>query len=291
MVREDYVLVTAAKNEESYIERTIKSVIVQTRKPKKWIIVSDGSTDKTEEIVRQYQESFSFLRLLSAPHSMNRNFGSKVRAIQAGYEKLVNINYSYLGILDADISFDVDYFERLIEVFRCNRNLGIAGGIIFELIKGAFKKQNISLNSVAGAVQTFRLKCYEDIGGYLPLTYGGIDAAAEIVARSKGWEARTIPELRVFHHRRVVTGSGNLLKAKFHHGITHYRLGYHPLFQIFRCIMRLTSRPYVIGSLFTLTGYLNAWIRKEKRLLPENIVTFLQIEQKRRLRKSLLGNM
>ena len=255
MDTQNYVIITPARNEEAYIEKTIQSVISQTILPRKWVIVSDGSTDRTDEIVNQYVKDFTFIELLRAGGDQDHNFGSKVNAFNAGYETLGDVQYDYIGNLDADVSFDKNYFERIIEKFEKNNNLGIGGGIILELVNGKYITQNISLNSVAGAVQLFRRTSFEAIDGYLPLEYGGIDAAAEILARAKGWQVQTFPELEVLHHRRVITGQGGIMKLKFRHGINHYLLGYSPLFEITRCLWRITERPFFVGHLLILCGF------------------------------------
>lgn len=285
MEEKKYIIITPARNEEDFIKFTIESVISQSVLPLKWVIVSDGSTDGTDDIVSTYSKKHKFIYLLSANSTGDRNFGSKVNAIKAGFKLIDNENYDYLGFLDADVSFDSNYFKAILEKFEGSQKLGVGGGIIQELIKGKYVTQNNSLNSVAGAVQTFRRKCYEDIGGYIPLKYGGIDTAAEIIARSKGWDVQTFPELKVLHHRRVMTGKGNQFKVKYRHGITHYMLGYHPLFQILRCLLRIKDRPYFLGSFFIMLGYLNATRKKYERQLPDDVVAFLQKEQMQRIKK------
>jgi len=124
-----YVLITATKNEEAYIEKMIQSAIAQTILPKKWVIVSDGSKDRTEEIVNQYAAQYEFIDLLRADADPQRNFGSKARAIAAGYERVKSIYHDYVGILDADVSFSPTYYESIMQKFEQNPRLGIAGGI------------------------------------------------------------------------------------------------------------------------------------------------------------------
>jgi poly-beta-1,6-N-acetyl-D-glucosamine synthase len=289
MTHIDYVLVTPARNEERFIEQTIRSVITQTLLPKKWVIVSDGSTDRTDEIVTGYAKQHEFIKLLRVGGAGERSCGSKVKAVNAGYEQLQTVVHNFVGNLDADVSFTPDYFEQIFTRFLANPRLGIGGGIIHELIGHTFVPQCISLNSVAGAVQMFRRECWDQIGGYLQVRFGGEDAAAEITARTHGWDVQTFPELEVRHYRRVSTGEGPFVKTKLRHGISHYSLGYHPLFEMVRNAYRCFQPPYVVGALLMSAGYLWALMTRMDRELPDNVVRHLQSEQMHRLRGMLLN--
>jgi glycosyltransferase involved in cell wall biosynthesis len=283
-----YAIVTPAKNEERVVEHTLRSMVSQTVKPQKWVIVSDGSTDRTDEIVQSYADRYSFIELLRSPRTERRNFGSKVAAFNAGYQRLAAIDYEFIGNLDADVSFVPDYFETLLGRFERNPKLGVGGGIIIELVEGKFVSQSISDNSVAGAVQLFRRECFESIGGYLPLSGGGIDAAAEIMARHHGWQVKTFSDLSVHHHRRVTSGSGSVLSTESRLGRTAYRLGYHPAFALAISASRIFERPYVVKAAAHAVGYLLARLRREKIQIPDDSVRFLRAEQLARLKDLFL---
>ncbi len=282
-MKHDYVLVTPARNEEAYIEKTIQSVVSQTILPQKWVIVSDGSTDKTDQIVEEYESKYDFIEFVKAENTVKRNFGSKVNAFNGGFNKIGDIHYEFIGNLDADVSFESSYFENILNEFDKNAELGLAGGVICELISGKYITQSISLNSVAGAVQLFRRKCYEDIGGYVPLKVGGIDSAAEIMARMKGWAVRTFTEFSVLHHRRVGTVKSNFFKSRFQKGVINYSLGYHPLFQVVISIYRLIGKPYIVQGLFVFLGYFWAMLRKYDRPVSDEFIKFLRYEQLKRI--------
>jgi len=282
-MKHTYVLVTPARNEEAYIEKTIQSVVSQTILPQKWVIVSDGSTDKTDQIVEKYESKYDFIELVKAENSENRNFGSKVNAFNAGYNKIGAIHYEFIGNLDADVSFEPSYFENILNEFGKNAELGLAGGVICELINNKYFTQSISPNSVAGAVQLFRRKCYEDIGGYVPLKVGGIDSAAEIMARMTEWTVRTFTEFSVLHHRRVGMVKSNFFKSRFKKGIINYSLGYHPLFQVVISIYRLIGKPYIVNGLFMFLGYFWAMLRKYDRPVSDEFIKFLRYEQLKRI--------
>ena len=286
MPSERYVLITPARNEESYIEKTIQALISQTIFPKKWMIVSDGSTDRTDDIVTKYACKYEFIQLVRMPHDGYRNFGSKVSSIDAGYSLLKNTRYNFIGILDADVSFGFDYFERVLERFKQNPKLGIGGGIILELHNGQFKRLNYNLNSVAGAVQFFRKKCYKDIGGYIPLKHGGIDAVAEVMARMYDWEVKTFSEIQVYHHRRIGVTKGKVLKSKYRYGVRENIIGTHPMFLVLKSIDRFRKKPYFVGGILMMIGYLFSWLRRDNRPIPYEVIRHNRKEEKRRLRHS-----
>ncbi len=279
-----YVLITAARNEEATIRQTIQSVLAQRIRPEKWIIVSDGSTDTTEEIVHSYTSKYDFIELISLKNDENRNFASKVFALNSGLEILKDISYHYIGILDADITFDSGYYEGIFNKFRINPHLGVAGGVFFDVYDGNLHKVQPGPYSVRGAVQMFRYECWKDVGGLRPLVYGGEDTVAEVSARMNGWEVKTYTDLIVYHHRRTGTEGRHILKARFRQGIGEHAVGYHPLFQFVKCLKRIPEKPWFIGSVLRLSGYWFAVIRNFKPDVPDDFVRYLRREQIDRIR-------
>jgi biofilm PGA synthesis N-glycosyltransferase PgaC len=285
-----YVLITAAKNEELFIEKTIQSVLNQTIKPEKWIIVSDGSTDKTNNIVEQYINRNKFIELIALPPDEKRNFSSKVNALNKALKKLEGVEFDFIGNLDADVTLDKDYYEEIFRTFQSIPKLGIAGGIILDCFGDKELPQNISLNSVAGAIQVFRKECFIKIGNYIPFKYGGEDAYMEIMARMMGWEVQTLAELKVLHHRPTGTGMGSMSKANLRSGKMFYTLGYSPTFLLLRCFYRIFDKPVLIGSFLNILGYLSAFIKKEKCPAGDAFINFIRREQRERLTSLLPFN-
>ena len=199
----EYVLLTAARNEAAYIEGTLRAVLAQSRKPRRWVIVSDGSTDETDQIVRNYASQADFIVFARRDDgSGGVDFARKVQALRHGYEMLEGLPYDFIGNLDADVTFEADYFETLLGEFHKNPKLGIAGGMIFEPLNGRFMPRYLSEPQyVPGAVQLFRRACFDQVGGYALSRCGGEDTIAVVTARMKGWETRSVPGLQVFHHK------------------------------------------------------------------------------------------
>ncbi len=280
-----YVLITAAKNEEDYIRGTIESVAAQNITPELWVIVSDASTDKTDEIIKEYAAQYSFIKYVRAADQAERNFASKAFAINIGYKHIRNVEYNFIGILDADVTFQPDYIETIMKKFAEDPKLGIAGGIFYDVYNGKRHKVNPSVHSVRGAVQLFRRECYEDVNGMLPLRKGGIDTFAEISARKHGWKVKTFFDAEVLHHRCTGTSSMNLFQHKYRQGIVEHSLGYHPLYQAVKCCIRIFEKPYIIGAALRFAGYWNSYLKKETPTVPEDFFKFIRHEQKLRLRK------
>jgi glycosyltransferase involved in cell wall biosynthesis len=278
-MKSKYVIITPAHNEESFVEKTIESVINQTIKPSKWIIVDDGSTDNTLNIAKSYSQKFIFIEVLNLETEKKRTFSSKVRAFNHGFEKAKNIDYDFIGNLDADVSFNSNYYERILNEFEKNPKLGIAGGDRYDFVNGKFEKVIRSSNSVSGAVQLFRSKCFSDIEGYRPLDYGGIDAVAESMARFAGWEVRTFSEITFYHYRRTGTAERHILKAYFRNGVKEYLIGYHPIFEFLRVVKKVKTKPFLIGSIVWFAGYIWASTNNFKRIVPKDFVKKLRKEQ------------
>ena len=283
-----YVLITPCRNEADYIEGTLKSVIAQTIRPQKWVIVSDGSTDRTDEIVEHYAQKHDFILFLRQSGDRQRNFGSKVEAINLAYEHLKGLQFDFVGNLDADITFDSAYYANILSKFEQNERLGLAGGRRLDFQRGQFVKVPCARNSVGGPIQMFRRQCYETIGGYQRLSCGGIDAVAETMVRMHGWQVESFPEITVYHHRATGTAGGGVIRARFKKGEQHYLIGYHPLFHIASGMFRFSSYPFMLGSLAEIAGYAWAFLSNKKKVVSEDFVCFLRGEQLTRLRSLLL---
>ena len=278
-----YVLITPARNEGMFIEQTIKSVIGQTICPAKWVIVSDGSTDGTDDIVKKYSVEYTWIELVRMPDRTERHFAGKVHAFNAGYEKVKDLQYECIGSLDADISFEKDYFAFLLQKFEQMLDLGVAGT---PFVEAGFQYDYnfVSIDHVSGACQVFRRKCFEDIGGYKPIREGGIDWVAVTTARMKGWKTRTFTEKTCLHQRKIGTGKGSVFKAKFRVGQQDYYLGGHPLWEVFRGLYQMKLKPHIVGGVLIFMGYAWAFLKRCERPIPQELIDFRRREQMHRLK-------
>jgi glycosyltransferase involved in cell wall biosynthesis len=281
-----YALVTPARNEAANIERTIQAMLAQTVRPVKWIIVSDGSTDGTDDIVKKYAAEHGWLELVRQPERMERHFAGKVNAFNAGYARVRDTACDLVGSMDADISFEADYFEFLLGRFAENPKLGL-GGTPFKEEGLEYDFRFSSVDHVSGAMQLFRRECFEQIGGYVPVKGGGIDVIAVWAARARGWQTRTFTEKHYCHHRKMGTAKDGLVRVKFKDGQKDYALGGHPLWEVFRALYQMTKAPLIVGGCALGFGYLWSALRRVERPMPAELVKFRRADQMRRL-KALL---
>lgn len=286
-MQESYVLMSAARNEELYIEQTINSVLSQSLKPKRWVIVSDGSTDRTDEIVSYHAARNSFIELVRVEGKQERHFASKVAALRVAYSRLEDLEFDFIGNLDVDITLEPEYYAKLIKKFDANVRLGITGGLILNPGPPQFLDTRVNLDSVRGPIQFFRRRCFEEIGGFVPLVLGGEDAVAETMARMKGWEVRTFPDVKGVHLRETGTAGKTIKTARMLAGARDYCLGYHPLFFCLKTVHRCLERPYVLGGFLMLIGYWRAWMTKTPSPLSNDFVAYLRSEQISRMRSAL----
>ena len=219
-----YVLITPARNEAAFIELTIKSVIAQTIKPLRWVIVSDGSTDGTDAIVSRYALEYPWLVLVRMPARADRHFAGKVHAVNAGVAAIKDLDYDVIASLDADISLDPEHFSFLLGKLAGNPRLGLVGTPFKDSL--VYDYRFVSIEHVSGACQVFRRACFEDIGGYVPVKSGGVDHIAVLTARMKGWATRTFTEKVCLHHREMGTAEHNVLAARFRVGTLDIQVDY-----------------------------------------------------------------
>jgi len=286
-----YVLITPSRNEARFIEETLKSVVAQTILPLKWVIVNDGSTDATGEIVAKYAAQYSWIELVNRPVRKERHFAAKVQAFNSGLERVKELQYDIIGNLDADVSLDADHFEFLLSKFSHDSRLGVAGTVFTE--PDGYNSGTDSFEGqtyVSGQCQIFRRQCFEEIGGYVPSKAGGIDWMAVTTARMIGWNTRSFREKSFLHHRPLGTADRGVIASNFAYGKKDYILGGHPLWQIFRCSYRMTKRPYVIGGVALFSGYVGGILSRAERPVSPELMRFHRREQMLKL-KTILSSL
>jgi glycosyltransferase involved in cell wall biosynthesis len=284
-----YVLITSARNEAKFIEGTIRSVVTQTILPERWVIVDDGSTDRTAEIVESYLERHPWIELMRRPNRLDRSFTGKAVAVNAALERLGALSFDVVGNLDADVSFEPDYMAFVMEKFSADPSLGVAGTPFVEEGYDSSKDSFEGENYVAGPCQLFRYNCFREIGGYVQSRLGGVDWIAVMQARMQGWKVRSYPEKRYRHHRRMGTAEKGKLSALFAYGQKDYYLGGSPIWQLFRVVYRVTKKPYVTGGLALLFGYSWAALKQMEKPVSVELVRFHRRDQMQKLKALLLS--
>lgn len=295
MKKEDiynYALITSAYNEQDFLPSTIDAVLGQRVLPQKWVIVSDGSTDRTDAIIMEYAAQYPFIRYLRIEKENRKpGFASKVHALNEAAGYIAENSYEFLGNLDADITFESsDYFWKLMDRFHADPKLGISGGSVFELTNEKFKERSFNNpDSVSGAVQFFRRKCFEEIGGLQPIDVGGEDWIAEISARAKGWKVLTASDLIVYHHKKGDDVRGSIREG-IRQGKMDYLVGSHPLFEVLKCARRITEKPYLMKATIRGATFILLAITGHERSVSKEIMEQLRKEQKSRMRRLHLSD-
>jgi glycosyltransferase involved in cell wall biosynthesis len=258
--------------------------VAQALLPERWVIVDDGSTDRTAEIVHGYAGRFPWIELLQRPQRLDRSFAGKVHAFNVGLERVKPLEFEVIGNLDADLSFDPNYLEFLMRKFSDDPKLGVGGTPFLEDGYDSARDSFEGENHVAGGCQLFRRQCFEDVGGYIPNPAGGIDWIAVTTARMKGWKTRSFPEKRFHHYRTLGTAGRTTVAASFSYGEKDYYLGGSPLWQLFRVAYRMTKQPVLIDGLALLSGYCWAAVRRIERPVSRELMRFHRCEQTKKLR-------
>ena len=288
MANPRYVLISACRNEKNYIDALIDTVSNQTVKPMRWVIVDDGSVDETYERAKAKRNGLNFIRLVKRPLSQKRSFASRVYALQYGYDLIKGLNFEYIGFLDADIRFQENYYERLIEYFHFDKKLGLAGGLVVD--KYDDRIVNIRSGSedyhVAGGVQFFRRECFKQIGGKTPV-HGGEDVISDIKSMMSGWKVESIPDIEVIHLRPKTFDNQGACQNGLAWGKKFYSLGYHPLYYFGQCLRRIGSQPIPLASFWRIFGFILATLKTEPRYVSADFVTFLRKLQIKRIKKML----
>jgi len=290
-VRDKYILISPVYNEEDHLDALVQAVVNQTILPQIWLFVNDGSTDATGDLIDRYSAQYEFVGQLRLSRDNSRTYYSgKTHAFLAGYQHIKDrCEYDFVANLDADVVMRTSYYEDIMREFDANPRLGVAGGKYSYNRGHRVCKVLFDELSVPGSVQMFRRECYEEIGGYLPLKYGGDDTLATITARMRGWETKAFPEYEVLQRREVgTTDTGSVLRARFRQGLTEYGVATHPFFMLVKSANRaLREKPYVFGSATRLLGFLYGYLRREERRIPLEAVRFVRREQMRRLMNAI----
>jgi poly-beta-1,6-N-acetyl-D-glucosamine synthase len=279
-----YVLITPARNEEAFIAKTLDSMVAQTVLPERWVIVDDGSTDQTGEIVESYARRHPWIELVRRPRHLDRSFAGKVHAFNIGFERVRSLRFEVMGNLDADLSFDAEYLDFLMGKFSEDPKLGVAGTPFIENGYDSAKDSFEGQNHVAGGCQLFRYRCFQEIGGYIPNRAGGIDWIAVTTARMKGWKTQSFPEKRFHHYRTLGTAGRSSAAASFSYGEKDYYLGGSPIWQLFRVAYRMTKRPILVDGLALFSGYCWAALCRMKRPVTPELMRFHRREQMKKLK-------
>ena len=276
-----YIVITPVRDEEAYLLFTIESMLSQTVRPCEWVIVNDGSTDGTAAIIDKYAAQHPWIR---AVHRVNRGFrkagGGVVEAFNDGLRAVTATDWQFIVKMDGDLTFEEHYFERCLDNFHRDPRLGIGGGVICYIENGAKRFEFCPEFHVRGATKIYRRECWDAIGGFWPAP--GWDTMDEVKANMLGWGTRSFPDLHLQHHRYTGTADG-IWAGMVKNGRANYVCGYHPLFMLAKFFIRLPRRPYLIGSIALLYGYVTGYMKQIPQVNDLQTIGFLRRQQLGRL--------
>ncbi len=281
-----YVLISPCRNEAQYMRQTLDSVVAQTVTPALWVIVDDGSTDETPQILAEYAEQHDWIRIVEKPDRGHRAVGPGViEAFYVGYETIDPSEFTYSCKMDLDLDLPPRYFETLIERMEENPRIGTCSGKPYvrrgETLVSERKGDEMSV----GMTKFYRHTCFEQIGGYVrEVMWDGIDCHK---ARQLGWIAVSWdhPDLNFEHLRPMGSSQTSIWTGRRRHGFGQYFMGSDPLFYLATCVFRMAEPPYVLGGLAMFQGYVSPWIKGVPQLEDKSLKAFIRAYQRRALTK------
>jgi glycosyltransferase involved in cell wall biosynthesis len=278
-----YIIISPVRNEEKNIEYTIQSVCAQSIKPARWIIVDDGSSDRTADIIKKYAFTNNWISLLQLADRgyYDLNGGGEIKAFYQGYQRIKDDHFAFLVKLDGDISFDQYYFEKLLKEFHSNKRLGVASGALYHIRKdNQLIPETTYKHHPRGAARVYRRECWEDIGGVKDkLTWDSIDVYK---ARMLGWDTYNFENITAIHHVKTWE-KGGLIRGLIRAGRLQYLMGTHTFFFAAKVIKRTFAKPHLIGAGVMLYGYLKSYLAGEERVPEPELMEYIRKEQLKRL--------
>ncbi len=279
-----YVIISPVRDEADFLPRVIKSMVNQTFRPREWVLVDDGSSDATPEIIKSAAAEHSWITYLRKPDRGVRSVGpGVVEAFYFGYERLQVTDYDFIAKMDGDIEFGSTYIERLLEYFTNDPFLGSASGKIFLPVGDDLVEERTHDEMTVGAFNFYRRETFDQIGGFVrEVMWDGI---AIHQARIHGWRTRSIndPGLQLIHKRLMGSSHKSILHGRLRWGRGQYFMGTHPLYILAIAVYRSIEHPFLLGGLGILTGYLMAAVHRISRFGGEQFRNSLHAWQMERL--------
>lgn len=280
-----YLLVTPCRNEAEFARITLDSVCAQSLSPARWVIVDDGSSDATPQILAEYAARHDFIQIVRREDRGERSVGPGViEAFYAGYESVAAGDYDYVCKLDLDLDLPRRYFELLIERMERDPRLGTCSGKpYFRSAAGELVSEACGDEMSVGMTKLYRRSCFEAIGGFVrAVMWDGIDCHR---CRMLGWKAASYDEreLSFVHLRPMGSSQKSLWTGRVRHGAGQYFMGTGPLYMLASAVFRMSRPPYLSGGLGMLFGYVASWLRRRERYPEREFRRFLARYQRESL--------
>ncbi|MCE8442156.1 glycosyltransferase family 2 protein [Rhodovulum sulfidophilum] len=280
-----YLLISPCRDEAAHMRRTLDSVLAQSLRPAKWVIVDDGSTDETPQILADYAAAHPWIEIVAKPDRGQRAVGPGViEAFYAGLDRVEQGAFPYLCKLDLDLDLPPRYFETLIERMEAEPRIGTCSGKPYIRRGGALVSERRGDEMSVGMTKFYRSACFRQIGGFVrAVMWDAIDCHK---ARELGWIAVSWdhPDLNFEHLRPMGSSQSSIYAGRRRHGFGQYYMGSDPLYFAATCVFRGLEPPYLLGGLAMMQGYLGAWLGGAPRHPDAELVAFIRAYQRRALR-------
>lgn len=261
-----YLLISPCRNEEQYMRQTLDTVVNQTVKPSKWVIVDDGSTDSTPQILAEYAAKHPWIEIITRENRGKRAVGPGViEAFYTGYDAINPDDYEYLCKLDLDLELPLAYFEILMQKMEADPRLGTCSGKSYIFENGELVSERKGDDMSLGMTKFYRVECFKQIGGFVhQVMWDGIDCHR---CRMLGWKACSWdePEIRFTHLRPMGSSQQNVYVGRMRHGFGQYFMGTGFIYMFATVVFRLNEKPYVIGAFASLWGWLKSALQGADR--------------------------
>jgi biofilm PGA synthesis N-glycosyltransferase PgaC len=285
-VNQRLLIVSPVRNEGAHLERVVRAVAAQRRRPDAWVVVDDGSTDDTRSVLEQLASRYEFMTVLDAPAGVPDGARDRLaaaaapRAFNFGLRSVDWQGFTHIAKLDGDTELPSDYFELLLANFARRPRLGLAGGVRRELVNGREALERVpTRHHVPGALKCYTLECFRAIGGMHERL--GWDTIDEVYARMRGFETQTFTELVAIHHRPWGSADGQL-RGRARHGRCAYIVHYPLPWALLRAVKTAGSRPQGLSGLAYLIGYLAAAAGRVQRVEDREFRAFFRRELRER---------
>lgn len=279
-----YILISPCRNEAEYMRQTLDTIIGQSIQPTKWVIVDDGSTDETPQILAEYAKKHEWIKIVTRTDRGHRAVGPGViDAFYSGYETINPDDYSFLCKLDLDLRLPPRYFEILMERMDSNLRIATCSGKAYIENNGDLLYEGHGDETSLGMTKFYRVSSFKAIGGFVhEVMWDGIDCHR---CRMMGWVACSWdePELRFVHLRPEGSSQQSVYTGRMRHGYGQYFMGTSLLFMTASAIYRLNEKPYVLGSLAVLWGWIRSALQGKPRYNDLEFRRFLRRYQMRSL--------
>ncbi|MEY2952414.1 MAG: putative glycosyltransferase EpsH [Pseudomonadota bacterium] len=261
-----YVIISPCRNEADFMRQTLDSVVAQSVRPALWVIVDDGSTDATPQILAEYAKLHAWIRIVTRDNRGKRAVGPGViEAFYAGYDTITPTDFDFVCKLDLDLNLPTGYFEGLMRRMAANPKIATCSGKAYIWEHGELVNERHGDETSIGASKFYRMDCFLQLGGFVrEVMWDGIDGHR---CRMKGWIACSWddPDLRFIHLRPMGSSQVSIYTGRQRHGSGQYFMGTGWTYMLANAANRLNEKPYVLGSLAMVWGYAKAVLQRKPR--------------------------